>query len=349
MSTRAVHAGGVQIGGGAPVTVQTMTNTDTRDVEATLAQIRRCAAAGAEIVRVSVYDEACAEAVRALVDGSPVPLVADIHYDYRLAIRAVENGIAKVRINPGNIGGRENVLRLADCLKTHHVPVRIGVNSGSLEKEILNRHGGVTATGLVESGMNHAHILEDAGFEDIVISYKASNVPMMVQACRLAARMSDYPQHIGVTESGTAEDGTVKSAIGIGALLLDGIGDTIRVSLSAEPEREVEAALSILRAVGLRKDYVEIIACPTCGRACIEVEEIARRVRRETQDIKKPIKVAVMGCVVNGPGEAREADIGIAGGKDGGALFVKGAKPRAVHGDLGQILIDEIRRTAERA
>ena len=346
MRTRGVKAGRVQIGGGAPVSVQTMTNTDTRDVEATLAQIRRCAEAGAEIVRVSVYDQACADAVRALVDGSPVPLVADIHFDCDLAIRSVENGISKVRINPGNIGGRENVLRLADCLRAHSVPVRIGVNSGSLEKEILNRHGGVTAAGLVESGLKHARMLEEAGFEDIVISYKASNVHMMVDACRLAARMNEYPQHIGVTESGTAEEGTIKSAIGIGALLLDGIGDTIRVSLSAEPEEEVRAALGILRAVGLRKDYVEIISCPTCGRTCIEVEQIARQVRLETSDIKKPIKVAVMGCIVNGPGEAREADIGIAGGKDGGALFVRGEKPRPVRGDLARILIDEVRRIA---
>ena len=344
--TRSVIAGGVQIGGGAPVTVQTMTNTDTRDVEATLAQIRRCAKAGAEIVRVSVYDEACAEAVRALVDGSPVPLVADIHFDYRLAIRAAENGIAKVRINPGNIGGQDKVRRVADCLRAHGVPVRIGVNSGSLEKDILARHGGVTAEGLVESGLNHARMLEEAGFRDIVISYKASNVRMMVDACRLAAKRSDYPQHIGVTESGTAEEGTVKSAIGIGTLLLDGIGDTIRVSLSGDPEQEVYAALAILRAVGLRRDYVEIISCPTCGRTCIDVEGIARRVREATRDIQKPLKVAVMGCIVNGPGEAREADLGIAGGRDGGALFVRGEKPRPVHGDLAQILIDEIRRTA---
>lgn len=349
MTTRSVNAGGVQIGGGAPVSIQTMTNTDTRDVEATLQQIRRCALAGAEIVRVSVYDEACAEAVRCLVDGSPVPLVADIHFDYRLAIRAAENGIAKVRINPGNIGGRDKVRAVADCLRAHHVPVRIGVNSGSLEREILNRHGGVTAAGLVESGLGHARLLEEFGFRDIVISYKASNVRMMVEACRLAARTTDYPQHIGVTESGTAEEGTVKSAIGIGALLLDGIGDTVRVSLSGDPEQEVYAALSILRAVGLRRDGIEIISCPTCGRTCIDVEGIARRVRAETRDIKRPLKVAVMGCVVNGPGEAREADIGIAGGRDGGALFVRGAAPRPVRGDLAKILIDEIRRLAEEA
>ena len=343
--TKQVHAGAVAIGGGAPVSVQTMTNTDTRNVEATLKQIRAMAAAGAEIVRVSVYDEACAKAVRALVDGSPVPLVADIHFDYRLAIQAVENGIAKVRINPGNIGGEANVRKLADCLKAHgDVPVRIGVNSGSLEKDILARYGGVTAQGMVESGLNHARMLEQAGFRDIAISYKATNVPTMVAACRLAAEQSDLPQHIGVTESGTARTGMVKSAVGIGTLLMEGIGDTIRVSLSGDPVQEVAAGLEILRAAGLRKDYVEIISCPTCGRTCIDVEGIAEKVRLATRQVRRPLKVAVMGCVVNGPGEAREADIGIAGGKDGGALFVRGQAPRAVRGDLAEILIDEIRR-----
>ena len=343
--TRQIHIGGVLMGGGAPVTVQTMTNTDTRNVAATLAQIRAAAEAGADIVRVSVYDEACARAVRQLVDGSPVPLVADIHFDYRLAIQAVENGIAKVRINPGNIGGEANVRKLADCLKAHgDVPVRIGVNSGSLEKDILARYGGVTAQGMVESGLNHARMLEKAGFRDIAISYKATNVPTMVTACRLAAEQSDLPQHIGVTESGTARTGMVKSAVGIGTLLMEGIGDTIRVSLSGDPVQEVTAGLEILRAAGLRKDYVEIISCPTCGRTCIDVEGIAEKVRLATRQVRRPLKVAVMGCVVNGPGEAREADVGIAGGKDGGALFVRGQAPRAVRGDLAEILIDEIRR-----
>ena len=346
MNTRRVYAGPVAIGGGAPVTVQTMTNTDTRDVSATLAQIRAMADAGADIVRVSVYDEACAQAVRHLVDGSPVPLVADIHFDHKLAIQSIENGIAKVRINPGNIGGEANVRTLADCLKMHHVPVRIGVNSGSIEKDILKKYGGVTAEGMVESGLNHARMLERAGFEDIVLSYKATDVQKMVEACRLAARTSSYPQHIGVTESGTADVGIVKSAVGIGALLLDGIGDTIRVSLSGDPVQEVPAGLSILRACGLRRDCVEIISCPTCGRTCIDVEGIACRVRQETLDIRIPIKVAVMGCIVNGPGEAREADLGVAGGKDGGALFVRGQAPRPVKGDLAAALVEEIRRIA---
>ena len=344
--TKRVHAGRVAIGGGAPVTVQTMTNTKTEDVEATLRQIRAMADAGADIVRVSVYNEACAAAVRALVDGSPVPLVADIHFDYKLAVRSIENGIAKVRINPGNIGGEQNVRIVADCLKQHRVPVRIGVNSGSIEKELLRKYGGVTPECMVESGLSHARMLEKCGFDDIVLSYKATDLATMIQACRLAAKVSGYPQHIGVTESGTADVGLVKSAVGIGALLMDGIGDTIRVSLSGDPIQEVPAGLSILRACGLRRDCVEIISCPTCGRTCIDVEGIARRVREETRDIRLPIKVAVMGCIVNGPGEAREADLGVAGGKDGGALFVRGQQPKAVKGDLASALVAEVRRMA---
>ena len=346
MQTRQVLAGSVAIGGGAPVSVQTMTNTDTRDVAATLDQIRRMAEAGADIVRVSVYDEACAEAVRALVDASPVPLVADIHFDHRLAIRSIENGIAKVRINPGNIGGEANVRALADCLKQHRIPVRIGVNSGSIEKDILAKYGGVTPQGMVESGLNHARMLERAGYDDIVLSFKATNVRTMIEACRLANQQTDYPQHIGVTESGTADVGVVKSAVGIGTLLMEGIGDTIRVSISGDPVQEVPAGLNILRACGLRSDFVEIISCPTCGRTCIDVEGIANAVRSATLDIRKHIRVAVMGCIVNGPGEAKEADLGVAGGRDGGALIVKGQPPRAVRGDLAEILIQEVRRYA---
>ena len=347
MQTRRVYAKNVAIGGGAEISVQTMTNTDTRDVNATLKQIRRMAEAGADIVRISVYDEACAEAVRALVDGSPVPLVADIHFDHRLAIKSIENGIAKVRINPGNIGGEANVRTLADCLKVHKIPVRIGVNSGSIEKEILARYGGVTPQGMVESGLNHARMLEKAGYDDIVLSFKATNVRMMIDACRLAHEQTQYPQHIGVTESGTADVGIVKSAVGIGTLLMEGIGDTIRVSISGDPVQEVPAGINILRACGLRNDFVEIISCPTCGRTCIDVEGIASAVRRNTLDIKKHIKVAVMGCIVNGPGEAREADLGVCGGKDGGALIVKGQPPRAIRGDFAQILTEEVRRYAQ--
>ena len=344
--TKRVYAGSVAIGGGAPVSIQTMTNTKTEDVEATLQQIRAMADAGADLVRVSVYNKLCADNVRALVDGSPVPLVADIHFDYKLAIRSIESGIAKVRINPGNIGGEDRVRILADCLKQHHIPVRIGVNSGSIESDILQKYGGVTAEGMVESGLNHARMLEKCGFDDIVLSYKATDLMTMVNACRLAARVSGYPQHIGVTESGTADVGLVKSAVGIGALLVDGIGDTIRVSLSGDPVQEVPAGLSILRACGLRRDCVEIVSCPTCGRTSIDVEGIARRVREETKDVRVPIKVAVMGCVVNGPGEAKEADLGIAGAKSFCRLFAKGQPDRTIEGDPVAALVAEIRRIA---
>lgn len=341
--TRRVQVGAVAIGGGAPVSVQSMTNTDTRDVEATLAQIRALAQAGADIVRVSVYDMDCAKAVRALVDGSPVPLVADIHFDHRLAIAAAENGISKLRINPGNIGGEQNVRALADCVKAHHIPVRIGVNSGSVEREILQKYGGPTPEGMLESALGHARMLERCGFYDMVLSMKASNVPDTYAVYRLAAERCDYPLHVGVTEAGLPGEGTLKSAIGIGALLLAGIGDTIRVSLTGDPVPEVRAGLDILRAVGLRRDHISYISCPTCGRTCIDVGGIMARVQKELADVRAPLKVAVMGCVVNGPGEAREADVGVAGGRDGGALFVKGKAPRKVQGDLSQALIDEVR------
>ncbi len=340
--TKQVQVGGVAIGGDARVTIQSMTNTDTRDVSATLRQIRALADAGCDIVRVSVYDEACARAVRALVDGSPVPLVADIHFDHRLAILALENGIQKLRINPGNIGGEANVKELADALKARRVPVRIGVNSGSVEKDILRKYGGPTPQGMVESALGHARLLEKYGFDDLVLSIKASNVRATVEANRLASKACDYPLHIGVTEAGSPGMGTIKSAVGIGALLVDGIGDTVRVSLSGDPVNEIYAAKEILKAAGVLNEGVDIISCPTCGRTQIPVAEIAEKVRLATQNLRVPLKVAVMGCIVNGPGEAREADIGIAGGRDGGALFVKGEKPRAVRGDLAEILIHEI-------
>ena len=344
--TKRVNVGGVPVGGGAAVSIQSMTNTDTRDVEATLTQIRALADAGCEIVRVSVYDEACARAVRALVDKSPVPLVADIHFDHKLAIRSLENGIHKVRINPGNIGGEKNVQELADALKAHRVPVRIGVNSGSVEREILQKYGGPTPEGMVESALMHARMLEKCGFYDIVLSIKASSARGTVEANRIASQKTDYPLHIGVTEAGSPGMGTVKSAVGIGALLLDGIGDTVRVSLTGDPVNEVYAAKEILRAAGIRREGIDIVSCPTCGRTCIPVGEIAEKVLKRTRDIRTPMTVAVMGCVVNGPGEGREADIGIAGGRDGGALFVKGEAPRTVRGDLAEILIAEIHRRA---
>ena len=344
--TKRVFAGSVAIGGGAPVSIQSMTNTDTRDLEKTLSQIRALASAGCDIVRVSVYDEKCADNVRNLVDQSPVPLVADIHFDHRLAIRSLENGISKVRINPGNIGGEDRVKALADCLKVHHVPVRIGVNSGSLEKDLLDKYHGPAPRALVESALGHARLLERSGFDDLVLSMKASNVRDTVEAARLASKMCSYPLHIGVTEAGTPGMGSVKSAIGIGSLLLDGIGDTVRVSLTGDPVNEVYAAKDILKAVGLRNEGLDIISCPTCGRTCIPVGDIAERVRAETLDIKTPLTVAVMGCVVNGIGEGSHADIGIAGGRDGGVLFMKGCEPRKVTGDLAAELIRRIREIA---
>lgn len=342
--TRTVQAGSLKIGGGNPISVQSMTNTDTRDTEATLRQIRALAAAGCDLVRVSVYDEASAEAVRTLVDGSPVPLVADIHFDYRLAIAAMENGIAKLRINPGNIGGADRVRRVADCAKAHRVPIRIGVNSGSAEKELLEKYGGPTPECLVESALGHARLLEKAGYEEIVLSMKSSDVRQTVEAYRLAHQRCDYPLHVGVTEAGLPGQGTVKSAIGIGSLLLDGIGDTIRVSLSGDPVPEAKAGWDILRALNLRTRGVQLIACPTCGRTGIPVAEIAARVERELGEITVPLKVAVMGCVVNGIGEGKEADIGIAGGGNGsGVLFRKGREPEKVTGDLAEILIRAVR------
>ena len=345
--TKVVNVGNLRLGGGNPVLVQSMTNTDTRDTEATLRQIRALADAGCDIVRVSVYDETCAEAVKTLAAESPVPLVADIHFDYRLAIRAAENGIAKLRINPGNIGGEARVRELADCAKAHHIPIRIGVNSGSAEKELLEKYGGPTAECLAESALNHARMLEKAGFDDIVLSMKSSDVKLTIDAYRLASRRCDYPLHLGVTEAGLPGQGTVKSAIGIGALLADGIGDTIRVSLSGDPVPEAAAAWDILRALNLRARGIQLIACPTCGRTCIPVEAIARRVEKELSDVTVPLKVAVMGCVVNGLGEGREADVGIAGGKTGGVLFVRGQEPRRVEGDLADQLIREVRKMVE--
>ena len=346
--TREVKVGKLSLGGGNPILVQSMTNTDTRDVEATLAQIRALAEAGCDLVRVSVYDAACAEAVRDLVDRSPVPLVADIHFDYRLAVRAMENGIAKMRINPGNIGGEERVRIVADCAKAHHIPIRIGVNSGSVEKELLARYGGPTPECLVESALGHARLLEKAGFSDIVLSMKSSDVRLTVAAYRLAHQKCDYPLHVGVTEAGLPGQGTVKSAIGIGALLVDGIGDTIRVSLSGDPVPEAKAGGDILRALDLRTRGVQLIACPTCGRTGIPVAEIGARVERELSDIRVPLKVAVMGCIVNGLGEGKEADVGIAGGGNGaGMLFVKGEDPVRVEGDLGEILIRKVREMVQ--
>ena len=342
MNTRKMMVGSLPLGGGAPISVQSMTNTDTRDVQATLAQIKELAAAGCDIVRVSVYDEDCVKAVRALVDGSPVPLVADIHFNHKLAIGAIENGISKLRINPGNIGGEENVRRVADCAQMHHVPIRIGVNAGSLEKEIVARDGGATAKGLVDSALTHAAMLEKVHFDDIVLSLKSSDVRMTVDAYRLAARKCDYALHVGVTEAGLPGQGNIKSAIGIGSLLLDGIGDTIRVSLTGSPIPEAQAGIDILRACGLRGG-VRFVSCPTCGRTRISVENVARAVEEAFKDLDKEITIAVMGCVVNGPGEARDADIALCGGDNCGALYVKGQFVRKLTGDLAEEFIAAVK------
>ena len=331
--TKTVQVGPLKLGGGNPVLVQSMTNTDTRDTQATSAQIRALAEAGCDLVRVSVYDEECAKAVRTLVDASPVPLVADIHFNYRLAIAAAENGIAKLRLNPGNIGGEEHVRLVADCAKRHHIPIRIGVNSGSVEKDILDRDGGVTPKGMVDSAMRHARMLEKVGFTDIVLSMKASGVRETIAAYRLASEICDYPLHVGVTEAGLPGQGTIKSAIGIGSLLADGIGDTIRVSLTGDPCEEVKSAKLILRTLGLRRGGIEVVSCPTCGRTQIDLISLASQVEDLVQQYPLDIRVAVMGCVVNGPGEAREADLGVAGGKGEGLLIRRGEVVRKIPED----------------
>ena len=322
--TRQIHVGPVAVGGGAPVSIQSMLNTPTTDVEGSLSQLRALAAAGCEIARLAVPDMAAAEGFGRIVDQSPLPLVADIHFDYRLAIAAAERGAAKIRINPGNIGGEDRVKAVVDCCKAHHIPIRIGVNGGSLDKALLEKYGHPTPEALVESAFSHIALLEQYGFYDICVSMKSSTVPLMMEAYRRFAARSDYPLHLGVTETGTETMGVIKSAMGIGGLLCMGIGDTIRVSLTADPVKEVLAAKSILKAAGLRKEGVNLIACPTCGRTKIDLIGLASRVEAALRDCKKPLTVAVMGCVVNGPGEAREADVGIAGGEDCGVLFVKG-------------------------
>ena len=322
--TKQITVGPVKIGGGAPVSIQSMLNTRTTDVEGSLRQIRELAAAGCEIARLAVYDQDAAAAFGKICGASPLPLVADIHFDYRLAILAAEAGASKIRINPGNIGSEDRVKAVADCCKAHHIPIRIGVNGGSLEKDLLQKYGHPTPEALVESAFSHIRLLEKFGFDDICVSMKSSSVPLMMKAYQLFSAQSDYPLHVGVTETGTEHMGVIKSAMGIGGLLCMGIGDTIRVSLTADPVREVYAAHDILKAAGLRHDGVNIVACPTCGRTRIDLIGLANRVEAALRDCKKPITVAVMGCVVNGPGEAREADVGIAGGDGVGMLFAKG-------------------------
>lgn len=343
--TRQIKVGNVLIGGGAPVAIQSMLNTKTTDVEGSLAQIRALQAAGCQIVRLAVPNMEAAKAFAQICKGSALPLVADIHFDYKLAIAAAEGGAAKIRINPGNIGGEDRVEAVVAACKERKIPIRIGVNGGSLDKKLLDKYGHPTAEALVESAFEHLALLEKFGFYDTCVSMKSSTVPTMVAAARLFRKKCDYPLHIGVTETGPVRMGLMKSAMGIGALLLDGIGDTIRVSLTDDPVEEVYAAKDILKAAGLRKDGVNIISCPTCGRTQIDLIGLVNQVEKALKDCEKPITVAVMGCIVNGPGEAREADIGIAGGDGCGMLFEKGQQVEKLPYDqLLPVLLERIEK-----
>ncbi|MCL5290833.1 MAG: flavodoxin-dependent (E)-4-hydroxy-3-methylbut-2-enyl-diphosphate synthase [Bacillota bacterium] len=343
--TRPVMMGAVKIGGGAPVVVQSMTNTDTRDALATIHQINELAQVGCEVIRVAVPDQQAAAALPAIKEGITLPLIADIHFDFRLALAALQAGVDGLRINPGNIGGKAKVQEVVAAARERSVPIRIGVNAGSLEKELLKKYGGVTADAMVESALNHIRLLEELNYREIKVSLKASHIPLMLEACRKLSARVDYPMHIGVTEAGTVKSGTIKSAVGIGALLAQGIGDTIRVSLTGHPKHEVHVAWEILKALGLRRRGVELISCPTCGRTQINLIRIAEQVEEKLAAVDKPIKVAVMGCAVNGPGEAREADVGIAGGKGVGLIFRHGEIIRQVpEEDLLEELMKEIQK-----
>ncbi|WP_066635278.1 flavodoxin-dependent (E)-4-hydroxy-3-methylbut-2-enyl-diphosphate synthase [Desulfolucanica intricata] len=342
--TNSIWIGKVQIGGDAPVSVQSMTNTDTRDIQSTVAQINELSSNGCEIIRVAVPDEEAAAALKEIKKQIVIPLIADIHFNYRLALEAIKAGVDGLRINPGNIGSKEKVAAVVEAAKDRHVPIRIGVNAGSLEKELLAKYGQITPEAMVESALKHIHILENLNFTDIKISLKASDIPLMLEAYRLLAREVKYPFHVGVTEAGTLRSGIVKSAVGIGALLAEGIGDTIRVSLTGDPLHEVKIGYDILKSLGLRQRGIQFISCPTCGRTQIDLIRIANEVEERLQFVDKPIKVAVMGCAVNGPGEAAEADVGIAGGKGMGLLFKKGKVIRQVkEEELVEVLIQEVK------
>ena len=329
--TRVVKIGDVAIGGENPIAIQSMTNTETSDVEATVAQILALEKAGCEIIRSTANTEAAADAFDKIKERIHIPIVADIHFDHRLAIRAMEHGADKIRINPGNIGGPENLKKVVDAAKHYHVPIRVGVNSGSLEKNLVEKYGGVTAEGIVESAMDKVQMLEEQDFHDIVISIKSSDVPMSVETHRLVSQQTDYPLHVGITESGTLWSGNIKSSVGLGLILGAGIGDTIRVSLSGDPVEEVRTAKLILRTLGLRKEGITLVSCPTCGRTKIDLIGLANQVERMVEEYPDlTAKVAVMGCIVNGPGEAREADLGVAGGVGEGLLFRHGEILRKV-------------------
>ncbi len=341
--TRQIHIGSVAIGGDAPISVQSMTNTKTTDTDATVAQIRALTAAGCDIVRLAVPDMEAAKNLGNIIGQVSVPLVADIHFDYRLAIEAIHQGIAALRLNPGNIGGEENVRAVVEEAKERGIPIRIGVNAGSLDKKLLKKHGGVTAEALVESALEHVRILEAQDFHDMKISLKAHDVPLTIEAYRLMSKTVDYPLHLGITEAGTVNTGIIKSAVGMGALLAEGIGDTFRISLTGDPVVEVRVANEILKSLGLKEYGPTLVACPTCGRTSIDLPSIAEQVEKKLEGISEPIEVAVMGCVVNGPGEARGADVGIAGGKGEGLVFRKGEIVRKVpESDLVEELFKEI-------
>jgi (E)-4-hydroxy-3-methylbut-2-enyl-diphosphate synthase len=345
--TRQIAIGGVAIGGGAPCSVQSMCSTDTRDVAATLAQITRLATAGCELVRCAVPDMAAADALSGIKLQSPMPVIADIHFDYRLALRVLEGGIDGLRLNPGNIGERWKVAEVVNAAAERRVPIRIGVNAGSLEKELLVKYGHPTAQAMVDSALGHVRILEDLGYDQIKISLKASDVPKTIEAYRLLSQAVDYPMHIGITEAGTTFSGTIKSAVGLGILLADGIGDTLRVSLTGDPVDEVRVGFEILKSLGLRKKGINFVSCPTCGRCQIDLIQVAEEVEKRLAGIDATFSVAVMGCVVNGPGEAREADFGIAGGRGEGLLFRNGEIVRKVpENELADALVDEVMKAA---
>ena len=346
--TRQIHVGKVAIGGGAPISVQSMTNTKTTDTEATVAQIRALQAAGCDIVRLAVPDMEAAKNLGNILRQVTVPLVADIHFDYKLALEAIHQGIHALRLNPGNIGGEEKVRAVVEAAKEAGIPIRIGVNAGSLDKKILKKYGGVTPEALVESAMEHVRILEALDFHDMKISLKAHDVPLTIAAYRLMSQTVDYPLHLGITEAGTVNTGIIKSAVGIGALLAEGIGDTFRISLTGDPVVEVRVANEILKSLGLKEYGPTLVACPPCGRTSIDLPAIAAQVEEKLRDIEEPIEVAVMGCVVNGPGEARGADVGIAGGNGEGLIFRKGEIVRKVpEADLVNELFQEIDQILE--
>ncbi len=343
--TKVVSVGNVKVGGGNPVLIQSMNNTDTRDVNATVAQIKKLEEAGCEITRVAVLDMEAAEAIKEIKKQITIPLVADIHFDYRLALKAIEGGVDKLRINPGNIGDRERIKQVVQAAKAHEIPIRIGVNSGSLEKDILEKHGHVTANGLVESALRHVEILEEFNFFNTLISIKASNVKMTIEAYKLVSEKVDYPLHVGITEAGTVYGGSIKSAVCLGAILSQGIGDTIRVSLTGDPVEEVRCGKEILKSLELRSFGAKLVSCPTCGRTEINLIQLAERIEKHLATVNKDITVAVMGCAVNGPGEAREADIGVAGGKGVGLIFRKGEIIKKVTEDeLFSSLVEEIEK-----